>query len=113
MIIKNNWEDKDIVEAVDLNALANGITSLNVYNEDMSALCNGVKTNFSTVYPYEPGTLRVHLNGLRKRVYPLAGPTGGHDYTETIVTNAGTGFIFYIAPASTCVLLCDYQRSNQ
>ena len=47
MIIKNDWTDKEVVEHTDLNTLANGITSLNVYGENWTALCDDSCTIFS------------------------------------------------------------------
>ena len=112
MIIKNDWTDKEIVEATDLNTLANGITSLNVRGEDWSALCDGSRITFPTSdMGYEPGTLCVYLDGLRKRPW-TSGPTGSYDYTEVVSSGVGTRFTFYSPPASTGILIIDYQKVN-
>ena len=113
MIIKNDWDSKDYVQATDLNTLADGITSLNVYGEDWSGLCNGSHTIFpNNDMSYQPFTIRVYLNGLRCRLYPGTGPTGVYDYTETVMSNVGTRFVMYSPPASGSVLLVDYQKAN-
>jgi len=113
MIIKNNWEDKDVIQHTDMNALANGITSINVYNEDMTALCNSARTIFPTSdMSYAPNTIRVYINGLRKRVWPGSGPTGNYDYTETVSSGIGTRVEFFSPPASGQILLVDYQKAN-
>ena len=113
MIVKNDWVDKENVEATDLNDLADGITSINVYNEDWSALCDSFRITFPTSdMSFKPTTLRVYLNGSRKRLYPGAGPTGSYDYTETVVSNIGTRFVFYTPPATGVLIIVDYQAAN-
>ena len=114
MIIKNDWVDKEIPTHTDFNNLADGITSLNVYGEDWTALCDDSRTIFPTSdMSYQPYSIRVYLNGSRCRLYPGAGPTGTYVYTETVVSGVGTRFVMYTPPPATGVLLVDYQRSNQ
>ena len=115
MIIKNNWEDKDVLQHTDMNTLASGITSINVYNEDWTLLCDSTRTEFpDNDMSYEPGTLRVYANGLRKRRYPGGNAsTGGYDYEEVLASAVqGTKFKFYSPPAATVKLVVDYQKAN-
>ena len=114
MIIKNDWTDKEIVEATDLNTLVNGITSLNVYNEDWSALCDGSRTTFPTSdMAYEPGTLRVYLNGSRQRPWAGGGTApSGYDYVEVVASSVGTRWTMSTPPSSTGILVVDFQKVN-
>jgi hypothetical protein len=50
---------------------------------DLSDQVNGVVTAFSTLEPYLPGTLEVHLNGVRQRPGIFFSETGPQSFMTT------------------------------
>lgn len=73
-----------------------------IKNEAPTPATDGTTTAFSVATPnYATGSLRVYLNGQRLK------SGASNDYVETT-----TGFTMNYAPASTDVLLVDYDTSN-
>ena len=72
-----------------------------VLNETPVGLINGSNTAYTTASVYATGSLRVYLNGQRLTFGV------GNDYVE-----AGQGFTMQYAPATSDVLLVDYNVTN-
>jgi hypothetical protein len=56
---------------------------------DLTSQVNGVATEFSTLEPYLPGTLEVHLNGVRQRRDVFFSETGISTFATTEAPRAG------------------------
>ena len=77
--------------------ITGGVGAVNVYNETPSGIENGINKVFTTSLPFESGTTRLYLNGIRLKL--------GADYTET-----GANQITYVeAPYSSDNIIIDYQ----
>lgn len=93
--------------AAEMNANFAAVLTFNVYNEDSTPLVDGFTFSFDTAALFKPGTLRVYLDGKRKRAGGLA------DYVEVIDTDGnGTGFTLNSTPVASTALLVDYAKVN-
>lgn len=107
-LIKTDFANLEVLEAADLNTNFSNLLLINEYNEDLTALTDGLETTFATAFTFKPGTLRVYLVGLRVRK-----DTGTTNYVETTDgLGNGDGFIMSVAPGSGDELIVDYQRAN-
>lgn len=93
--------------AAEVNANFAAVLTYNKYNEDLTPLVDGFTATFVTAALFKPGTLRVYLDGKRKRAGALA------DYVEAIDVNGnGTGFTLNSTPLAATPLILDYQKAN-
>lgn len=56
---------------------------------DLTDQVNGVATSFSTFEDYLPGTLEVHLNGVRQRTGLFFSETGPHSFATSEAPRVG------------------------
>lgn len=71
-----------------------------VTEEDTSIQVDGVVTLFTVINSYEPGTLKIYLNGLRQQ-------SGiGNDYDEVLPNQFST----VIAPIVGDILIAEYVK---
>lgn len=80
--------------------IVNPYVDLRIANEDLSASCNGVTTQFSTANKFVAISLMVTLNGVRQRK--------DTDYSEDVGL---VSFTMVSAPLTGEELIVDYVRS--
>ena len=107
-IVNVGLTDQEVLFAAILNGNFSGILTINVHNEDLTVLTDGIEVTFNVASRFVPGSLRVYLGGARVRK-----DVGTPNFVVNVDDdNNGKSFTMSTAPTTGQELIIDYQRSN-